>query len=258
MFQMERFHFFSPPWIKHEHLARFEFAARYVRGRFVVDCACGAGEGTALFLKAGAKKILAFDNSEAAVQKAKRARRGSLSGPANADAGIQFKVSDGLSLPLPDRSTAVYISLETLEHVDQDRLFLKEVNRVLQSTGLFICSTPNRFVTNPGTGRCGKPWNRYHVREYDTQGFRNLLSSFFGKVELYGQNPQPAWVCDFLNRAAGVLPPHGSVYFRQIMKLPLWMFDRPRHHRVRAFQSGEHYEYLIAVCSAPRIKEPKT
>ena len=45
---------FMPTWVRHEHLARYEFAAGYVAGKVVVDCACGDGTGSAQYAKAGA------------------------------------------------------------------------------------------------------------------------------------------------------------------------------------------------------------
>lgn len=37
-----------------EHVARYDFAARYVKGKNVLDVACGSGYGAAMLKKAGA------------------------------------------------------------------------------------------------------------------------------------------------------------------------------------------------------------
>ena len=36
----------TPPWIRAEHMARFEFASEFVKGATVLDCACGSGVGS--------------------------------------------------------------------------------------------------------------------------------------------------------------------------------------------------------------------
>ena len=59
-------------------------------------------------------------------------------------------MADAVALPLRDNVCNVYISLETIGHIPNDGKFLREVVRTLKSEGLFICSTPNRIVLNPG------------------------------------------------------------------------------------------------------------
>ena len=44
-----------------------------------------------------------------------------------------------------------------------DAAYVAEARRVLRRGGAFLCSTPNRVLTNPGTT---KPFNPFHLREY--------------------------------------------------------------------------------------------
>ena len=234
---------FIPPWVRFEHLARYEFAAQYVKGKTVIDCACGDGTGSEIFLKAGAEHLLAFDLSDAAVEKAK-ARCASMKAEAQA--------CSGENLPIPQQFSDVYICLETIEHIEQDQKILQEAVRVLKPEGIFICSTPNRTVTNPGTLISDKPWNQFHIREYSQEEFIALLKSAFCRIELYGQNQKRRLKTHLMESLAKILPKHGAVQLNQIMKFP-WLFcDRLEYHRVQVLDDQWDYEYVVAVCREPR------
>jgi SAM-dependent methyltransferase len=138
----------QPPWIRHEHLERYRFASRLVSGRTVVDCACGDGTGTELLARAGAGRVHGFDVSPEAVATARATTDGTQA---------EIELADAHALPLPDRSVDVYVSLETIEHVEHPDRFLDEVVRVLRDDGTLVCSTPNRDVYSPGTRSTRSP-----------------------------------------------------------------------------------------------------
>lgn len=230
-----------PPWVWYEHLARYEFGSRFVKDRVVVDCACGSGIGSEAFARAGAKSVAAFDVSADEIAQA-RAR--------NTLPNLSFQRGSALDLPIAANAIDVYISFETIEHLHDDRRFLAEVRRVLRPDGLFICSTPNRSVTNPGTSISDRPWNRFHVREYAEHDFVELLRGVFPHVRLYGQNPKRAWLAQSIERVGWVLPLHGAVRLNQMLKLRQLLRDSVGRHAVQDPQPGWAYEYLVAVCSA--------
>ena len=62
------------------------------------------------------------------------------------------------------------VSFQVIEHIKHDGVFVGEVRRVLRKGGRFIVSTPNRPMS-----LTRNPW---HVREYDAEELRMLLSSF--------------------------------------------------------------------------------
>ena len=231
-----------PVWVRHEHTARFVFAARFVEGKTVIDCACGEGFASAMFAEAGASHVHAFDSSPAAVSAA-CARIPS--------SRITCGVADGRRLPLGDSEADVMVSLETIEHISEDQAFLEEACRVLKPDGVFICSTPNRAVTNPGSSLTDKPWNRVHVREYDETEFFGRLSSLFAHVERYGQNPTHPMRVSALRGLSRVLPRHSAVRVNQLLKLPRLVLDRPERHAVKSHRPDRAYEYLVAVCTKP-------
>jgi hypothetical protein len=67
-------------------------------------------------------------------------------------------------------------------------------------------------------------------------------------VELFGQNPKPAWLAQSIEGLGRVLPLHGAVRVNQVMKLPQLLVDNLQRHAVRDPTPGYADEYLVAVC----------
>lgn len=231
---------FTPPWIRHEHLQRFTFAANYAANAVIVDCACGSGIGTRMFADAGAHRIHAFDISPTAVA----ATQASCSGLAN----VLVEQADATRLPVPDGAADLYVSFETLEHVGNATALLREARRVLKVGGTFICSTPNRYVYSPGQAMSATPWNRFHVQEYDVEDFRRVLSDVFSQCKIYGQNRVARWRSASLDAIGRASPANLAVRINQVLKLPRFLYDRPAWHAVEEARPGMDYEYSIAVC----------
>ncbi len=80
-------------------------------------------------------------------------------------------------LPFADDSFDCVVSFQVIEHIKRDREFVREVHRVLKRGGKFIVSTPNRPMS-----LTRNPW---HVREYTSEQFGELLSPF-SEVEALG------------------------------------------------------------------------
>lgn len=153
-----------------EHEDRYNFVAPFVKGKSVVDIACGIGMGTQLLRDAGASQVIGVDKDASAVDYAREEYPDCI-----------FVKSDAQHLPLDNSSADVIVSFETIEHLQDPARFLKECKRILKSDGLFICSTPNRSVNS---------WwesNPYHIREFLPEEIRQLASSFFVDLEVYGQ-----------------------------------------------------------------------
>jgi SAM-dependent methyltransferase len=235
---------YLPPWVIHEHQARWRFAADYVAGRDVIDCACGVGRGTALFAAAGAASVRAFDLDAGAVDQTIIRTAGM--------AGVSAVAASGLDLPVPERSADVFISLETIEHLDDAAGLVAEYARVLRPDGVLICSTPNRTVTMPGRALDDQPWNPFHVREYDRSEFAALLGERFETLEWFGQNRRSAPRVMTMAAVGGVLPGNIGGRIGSALKLPRLAFDRERFHRVRPIGPEAHTEYHVVVARNPR------
>lgn len=232
-----------PPWTRLEHQARYDFAGGFVRGGAVVDCACGDGAGTRTYLRGRPDLLLGFELDAAAVEAAAR----TITHPA-----VRFEVGDATDLPCADGSVDLYISLETIEHVRDAEAVVREAARVLRPTGRFICSTPNRLVSNPGSTQADKPICGSHVREFTHGEFLSLLRPFFSAVTPYGQNE----VGSVRRLVLGALQhvPHRRLAARagQAVKLTRLVHDSAAHHAVVPVAAGRVYDFTIAVCDGPR------
>jgi ubiquinone/menaquinone biosynthesis C-methylase UbiE len=158
-----------------EHIARYRFAKDFVRGKRVLDIACGEGYGAAALAKAGASSVVGVDLSAEICDHARRKY------------GLDARPGDAQAIPLPDQSIDVVVSFETIEHVDDPTAFVRECARVLVPEGELIISTPNRPVYST-EGR----QNPFHRLEFDEPEFVELLRRRFRSVALYTQFPQSA------------------------------------------------------------------
>lgn len=158
----------SPWW--GVHASRYLFAVPLVRGRRVLDIACGTGYGLEI-LAAAARAVVGVDaNWDAARMAASQAR--------------DVILGDGARLPFPDAAFDAITSFETLEHLEERDRFLSELRRVLKPGGVCVLSTPNANYTQPVNGR---PRNPFHVYEYTPDELARALDARFSGVELLGQ-----------------------------------------------------------------------
>lgn len=163
----------SPYW--GEHTARYTFALPYVKGKSVLDIACGTGYGLA-FLKSQAKSVTGVDVDIEAAREA----------IAECDSkSTKVLLGDGTSLPFPDETFDVITSFETLEHLENRREMLADFRRVLKAEGTLILSTPNSNYTEPIDGI---PKNPFHVFEYSPQELKAELEDFFEVKTFLGQS----------------------------------------------------------------------
>jgi SAM-dependent methyltransferase len=156
------------------HVFAYEFAKRTLAdcGR-VLDLGCGEGYGTALLARA-VGEIVGLDVDEAAIAHA--ASR-------HAAANCRFRRHDGERLPFEDAAFDAVVSFQVIEHVSRDRMYVSEVSRVLTPGGRLVLTTPNA-ANRLGPG--GRPWNRFHVREYRAAELRDLLAEGFDDVDVLG------------------------------------------------------------------------
>lgn len=79
---------------------------------------------------------------------------------------------------IEDGQHDVIISFQVIEHIKDDRLFLKEIHRVLKPGGIALLTTPNIKKT-----LTRNPW---HIREYTASQLKNLAAEIFPEVEMKG------------------------------------------------------------------------
>jgi SAM-dependent methyltransferase len=140
------------------HLHRYEFAARFVQGKRVLDLACGSGYGSALLKDAGASTVVGVDVSEECVR---YARQRYLS------PGIQFLEGDGMTF-VPAGGCDVIVSLETIEHVPDANGFVAHLASLLAPGGILVGSVPTTLSTDV---------NPFHLHDFTPLQFRDLFRS---------------------------------------------------------------------------------
>ena len=157
------------------HRQRYMATLDLLKGKRVLDAACGEGYGSAM-ISAVAKEVVGIDISEEAIENATNKYQRE---------NLRFMMSSVTDIALDDGSVDVVISFETIEHItEQDQiLFLKEIKRVLSSNGILIISSPDRknYSDIPHF------YNKYHIHELYFEEFDALLRKNFREVEHFYQ-----------------------------------------------------------------------
>ncbi len=160
------------------HLIRYSFGCKYVKDKVVLSVACGNGYGEYMFAtEGGAKQVIGYDVSEEAVEFAKENYKAQ---------NLEYIVGDVLNLDMPDNFVDVVVSFETIEHIEDDKVYLRELKRVLKPGGIVLISTPNKAKSLKNYFS-KKPCNIYHVREYFKNEYVRLLREYFDIIEFLGQ-----------------------------------------------------------------------
>ena len=157
-----------------EHISRYMFASQFVKGKKVLDIACGTAYGAAFLTRYNPNMLVGVDVSKEALAKGKENFEGILSLVAGDATCASFKKG----------AFDVVISFETLEHLMMYENFVSEMKRVLGNEGLFIVSTPNKLAFS---ARDKLYSNRYHFKEFTLDEFYFLLGKYFSDIQLFGE-----------------------------------------------------------------------
>lgn len=179
-----------------EHLNRYEFASKFANGKIVLDVGCGIGYGSNNLLRKGAKVVVGGDISPDATTTANEKYSSSNN--------LHFVRLNGTQLPFKTDSFDLIVAFEVIEHIPAYESFLGEVVRCLKPDGLFLCSTPNKEISSPGSE---KPRVSGHFKEFHIWELRNVLEASFREVVLYGQEPSWQQRDSYKAKMAGLLKP---------------------------------------------------
>lgn len=151
----------------HQRLLKAYIAAQpWISGK-LLEVGCGEGRGVEILLP-HATGYLGIDKIQEVIDMLHEKHP-----------GVDFKQA---VIPpfkgIEDNSFDTVVSFQVIEHIENDRLFLEEIYRVLKPGGKAIISTPN---INHTLSR--NPW---HVREYTPQQLIDLSASIFDEVEAKG------------------------------------------------------------------------
>lgn len=243
----------SPWW--GVHASRYLLAAPHVRGRRVLDVACGTGYGLTM-LRAEASAVFGIDADFTSAQKARRGAGGVVQ---------SVMVADGARLPCKDAAFDAITSFETLEHLQERDAFLDELQRVLTPAGVCVLSTPNANYTEPIDG---KPRNPFHLHEYTPDELRAALAARFSRVELHAQVLSPRFALspfwDDQQRLPRTVGAQSKLLLWKVLnRLPAGLRDGasqalwghqliPNEHDYELTTDIEMAPVLMAICHAPR------
>jgi SAM-dependent methyltransferase len=156
------------------HLFPYHFVKKFCStSTRVLDVGFGEGYGAEI-LSGSVADYVGLDMSEEAVQHASSR----YSFP-----NVRFERSDATTIPFESGSFDLVISFHVLEHVAEPDSYLREMARVCRPGGYIVIVTPNAaFRLAPGE----RPWNRFHVREFDRAELEQLLSEHYTRFAVMG------------------------------------------------------------------------
>jgi len=157
------------------HQIVYQFATSLANQLKVLDLGCGVGYGS-LMLAQTAQSVIGLDISYLTLP------------TNNPSSNVNFSCSQSENLPLANNSVNLVVSLQVIEHIQNDKRYLTEINRVLTQGGCLLVSTPNKATR---LYPFQQPTNPYHVREYNYYEFKKLLEQYFGRVEIKGLQASP-------------------------------------------------------------------
>jgi len=164
-----------------DHEARYLFAGGFVRGKTVLDIACGTGYGAYRLAKSGAVHVTGADISEESIEQATQKYRVD---------NLTYARRSMLDINDSD-AWDIITSFESIEHVSDYMKVLANFYRALKTGGLLILSTPNRLITSPFLrSHNEKPRNPYHVREFSVGEIIDAIRSvgfLISEDDMYGQ-----------------------------------------------------------------------
>lgn len=146
-------------------LKAYVIARDYVQGD-VLEVGCGEGRGIDWMIDRS-KSFTALDKIEVALAKL-RAKY------------PQAKFISGNIPPFnaPDNAFDVVVSFQVIEHIKDDKSYLKEILRVLKPGGVALLTTPNRPMS-----LSRNPW---HEREYTGAELLALAKTIFPRATMKG------------------------------------------------------------------------
>jgi len=163
----------------YEHLHRYRLAKEFVKGKKVLDLACGEGYGS-FMLAEEANEVIGIDIDETTIRHAssKYIKK-----------NLEFIKGSITNVPIKGENIFdVVVCFEALEHIEDHDGLMKEVKRLLKEKGMFIVSTPNRYIYSEQPNY----QNPFHLKELYFDEFKELLSKYFENILIYGQKVYPS------------------------------------------------------------------
>ena len=220
-----------------EHMQRYHSVANLVKGKVVLDAACGEGYGSAILAESAAT-VTGIDISAEAVHHA--------SDKYKDITNLSYVEASIAELPFADHSFDVIISFETIEHVTEDlqNAFLAEIQRVLRPDGILVMSSPDKRTYS----ELPDYHNEFHVREFYADEFECFLQRAFKHVALFRQGIE--------SFNLGMIRNVHQNAAEQFHVIGDFAYDEDREQYIIAVCSNEESVNDLEVASLMHIPEP--
>jgi ubiquinone/menaquinone biosynthesis C-methylase UbiE len=169
-------------YIEKKRIKKIIELAHLSRTDKIIDVGCG--EGYMLSLLPPAKKVVGFDISKIALNKAQKLLF--------QKKDVQLIYGDARELPFADNSFDKILCSEMLEHVPEPQVVIKEFQRILNKDGIVVISVPNekqirkimRILHKLGLGKrihaARKNENyEWHIHEADLKFVESIIRGSF-------------------------------------------------------------------------------
>ncbi|HEY1614769.1 MAG TPA: class I SAM-dependent methyltransferase [Rhizomicrobium sp.] len=151
-----------------EHVSRYLFARPLCSGMRVLDMACGEGYGSRLLAQWGAKEVVGVDISSTAVQKATKLF---------SSENVRFVLADACGLDpsfLSGQKFDLICCFETIEHVDDVPMLLRNIGQLKSEHGSVVISCPNDNILPEGQS------NPFHKSVFSLDRFKSETERILG------------------------------------------------------------------------------
>ena len=156
----------------------YEIASKYIVSKKsrVLDIACGFGAGAKYLSDNGPRKIIGADVSQKTIEHCLLKYK-------NVE-NLVFIKGDALEIKFDASCFDIIVSIHTMEHVINDKLFLQKLRNWLKRKGTIVLEVPllmkYPFVNSK------EPLGDAHIREYFPQDLMDLFSKYFRIKKTYG------------------------------------------------------------------------
>ena len=159
----------------------------------IVDVGCGSGVGSNI-LSQEADFVWGIDKNEQSVKFAQEAFTRVKNG-IYYNSQVTFDHIDLLTDNREKMKFDIVVAIEVIEHIADYRTFLNNLikfdSKNPNNPTEYFISTPNR---NNKSIRKDRPYNPYHVREFTSQEFYDVLSEYFKDIELFSAAGEPTTI----------------------------------------------------------------
>lgn len=154
------------------HLATYNFSLDFIINKNVLDFGCGSGYGSKI-MSEKALSVTGVDISNEAIEYANNNYSSKNLTFLNISQinGVEFH-----------NKFDVITSFQVIEHVFNEKKHIQTILQLLKPNGIFIVSTPNKDIRLYKNMQ--KPWNIFHVKEYNERDLIKLMKQYFSDLEM--------------------------------------------------------------------------